>query len=234
LARSQRRISNPNLLVAANQWAKRRSTQCLEPARDDARTQHLPGRRRRADALDLDAAEIAVLEKIADQPARACGDDDSTRLGQGLQAGGEVRRFADDRLLLRRAFADQIADDDQPGSDPDAPLELYGPDIEATDCVDDVKPCPDRPLGIVFMRLRVAEINQHAVAHVFGDKAVEPDDDLGDGAVIGGDDLAQILGIEPRRERGRADQIAEHHRKLPALGSRSSRCCLGYRTDIGA
>ena len=46
------------------------------------------------------------------------------------------------------------------------------------------------------MRLRVAEINQHAVAHVLGDKAIEPGDDLGDGAVIGGDDLAQILGIE--------------------------------------
>jgi hypothetical protein len=36
--------------------------------------------------------------------------------------------------------------------------------------------------------------------------------------VIGADDLAQILGIEPRRECGRADQIAEHHRQVPALG----------------
>ena len=68
------------------------------------------------------------------------------------------------------------------------------------------------------MRLRIAEIDQHPVAHVFGDKAVEPGDHLGDGAVIGGDDLAQILGIEPRGERGRADQIAEHHRQLPAFG----------------
>jgi len=36
--------------------------------------------------------------------------------------------------------------------------------------------------------------------------------------VIPGDDLAQILGIEPRREFGRANQIAEHHRQLPSLG----------------
>ena len=36
--------------------------------------------------------------------------------------------------------------------------------------------------------------------------------------MICGDDLAQILGIEPRRERGRADQVAEHHRQLPAFG----------------
>jgi hypothetical protein len=38
------------------------------------------------------------------------------------------------------------------------------------------------------------------------------------GAVIRAEDLAQILRIEARRERGRADQIAEHHRQLPALG----------------
>ena len=44
---------------------------------------------------------------------------------------------------------------------------------------------------------RVAEIDQDAVAHVFGDKPVEPRDDLG-GVVIRADDLAQILGIEAR------------------------------------
>jgi hypothetical protein len=68
------------------------------------------------------------------------------------------------------------------------------------------------------MRSRVAEIDQDAVAHVVGDEAVEPGDDLGDGAMIGGEDLAQILGIEPRREPGRPYQIAEHHRELPSFG----------------
>ena len=138
-------------------------------------------------------------------------------LGQGLQTGGEVRRLADDRLLLRRSCADQIADDDQPGGDADARLQLDRFDIEAADSVDRAQPRAHRPLGVVLMRLRVAEIDQHAVAHVPGDKAVEPGDHLGDRAVIRGDDLAQILGIEPRRERGRADQVAEHHRQLPAF-----------------
>jgi hypothetical protein len=55
---------------------------------------------------------------------------------RGLQSGGEVRRFADDRLLLRRAFADQIADDDQPGGDPDPRLQLDRFDIEPADSVD--------------------------------------------------------------------------------------------------
>jgi hypothetical protein len=40
------------------------------------------------------------------------------------------------------------------------------------------------------MRLRIAKIDQDAVAHIFGDKPVEASDDVGDSAVISGDDLA--------------------------------------------
>jgi hypothetical protein len=78
-----------------------------------------------------------------------------------LQPCGEVRRLADDRLLLRRALADQIADDNQPGGDPNPRVELRGCDIEAADGVDRAQPSPDRPLGIVFVRLRVTEINEN-------------------------------------------------------------------------
>ena len=34
----------------------------------------------------------------------------------------------------------------------------------------------NRPFGIVLMGLRVPEINQHAITHVFGDEAIEPGD----------------------------------------------------------
>ena len=50
------------------------------------------------------------------------GDDDVFGLGQTLQAGGEVRGFADDAALLGRAVADQVADDDEAGSDADPHL----------------------------------------------------------------------------------------------------------------
>jgi hypothetical protein len=68
------------------------------------------------------------------------------------------------------------------------------------------------------MRLWIAEINQHAVAHVFSDEAVEAADRVGDTAMVSADDLAQILGIEAHRKRGRADEIAEHDGELPSLG----------------
>ena len=89
---------------------------------------------------------------------------------------------------------------------------------QSADRLDDRQPGAHRPLGIVLMRLRIAEIDQHAVAHVFGDKAVEAADRLGDRVVVGADQLAQILRVKTGRERGRADQIAEHHRQLPAFG----------------
>jgi hypothetical protein len=36
--------------------------------------------------------------------------------------------------------------------------------------------------------------------------------------MIRADDPAHVLGIEPRRHRGRADEVAEHHGQLAALG----------------
>ena len=108
-------------------------------------------------------------------------------------------------MLLRRAFTDQVADDNQPGGDPDSGLQSDGFDIEAADRVDDAEPRSDRALGIILMRLRVTEISQNSVAHVSRDETIEPGDDFGDRAVVHADDLAQILGIEPRRQSGGAD-----------------------------
>jgi len=65
------------------------------------------------------------------------------------------------------------------------------------------------------MGFRVAEINEHPVAHILGDKTAKAGDGVGDTAMIGADDLAQILGIEAGGQRRRTDQIAEHHRQLP-------------------
>ena len=43
----------------------------------------------------------------------------AARLGERLQPGREVRGLADHRLLPRRALADQVADHDEAGRDPD-------------------------------------------------------------------------------------------------------------------
>ena len=162
-------------------------------------------------------AEICELEQPADLPARRFGDDERVRRGQRLQPGGEVRRLADDPALLRGALADQIADHGEPGGDAEPHAQIL-PRRQSADRLDHRQPGAHRPLGIVLMRLRIAEIDQHPVAHVLGDKAVEAADRLGDGAVVGADQLAQILRVKTRRQRRRADEVAEHHRQLPAFG----------------
>ncbi len=47
------------------------------------------------------------------------------------------------------------------------------------DRLDQLQPGAHRPLGIVLVRLRPAEVGEHAVAHVLGDVAVEAADHLG-------------------------------------------------------
>ena len=166
-------------------------------------------------------------EQVADKAAGGAGDDDLPGLRESLQARREVGGLADHRLLLRRALADQIADHDKSGGDADADGEpLRSTCLQARHRRCCFQPGPHRPLGVVLMRPRIAEIGQHPVAHEFGDKAVIARDDAGNGVLIGADLLAQFLGVEPGRQRRRADEIAEHHRQLPPLG-------LGRRLSSG-
>ena len=204
--------------------------QRLEAAFRRTRPQRRPGPRRPGDALEVLGPEVLQLEQIAEQPARALGDDDHVRFGDRLQARREVRRLADDAALLRLPRSDQVADDDQPGRDPDPHVQgRAGRGDEFRRGLDDGEPGLHGALGVVFVGLRIAEIGEHAVAHVFGDEAAVALDQLRAAAMIGADDLAHVLGIEPRRHRGRADEIAEHHGELAALGGvcRRRRCRYG-------
>ena len=88
-------------------------------------------------------------------------------------------------------------------------------------------------LRVVFMRVRIPEIDQDPVAHVLGDEAGKKADCFGHGAVITDDDLSQIFGIDARGQRGGADQIAEHYGKLPPLRFSWNRRCGGRRGEWG-
>ena len=57
-------------------------------------------------------------------------------------------------------------------------------------------------LCIMLVSLRIAEIREHAVAHVLGDKAAIALDPFSATPVMGADDAAQVLRIKPRRECG--------------------------------
>ena len=119
------------------------------------------------------APRSCKLEQIAEQFSCALSDDDGVRLGNALQTRRKVRRLADDCLLLSRTRSDQVADDDEPGGDADAGLQRSAGSSAPLTACDQLQPRPYRPLGIVLMGLRIAEIHEHAVAHVLRHEPAE-------------------------------------------------------------
>ena len=143
--------------------------------------------------------KIFDLEQLADLPSGAIGDDERARLGKSLQPGRKVGCLPDDATLLRRTGSNQIADHDEAAGDPEPCVQRLGRS-EANDRVDDGEPGTDRSFRVILVRLGIAEIDQHTVAHVLGNKTVEADDRIGDAAVVLPDQLAQILRVKTGRE----------------------------------
>ena len=163
------------------------------------------------------APRSCKIEQIAEELSRALSDDHRVRLGNALQTCRKVRRLADNRLLLSSTRSDQIADYDQPGGNAHAGLQ-WSAGLQPAHRLDQLQPRPYRPLGVVLVGLRVAEVDQHAVAHVLRYEPAEALHSLGDALLIGGNDLAQVLRVHARRECRRTDEVREHHRDLAALG----------------
>ena len=209
------------LLLAADQRRERRAA-CRASKRPSAAPSPSDARRPRTGAakpLSARGAEVASSNRPPSRRRVPSAMTTAPGLGQRLQARGEVRRLADHRLLARRALADQVADDDEAGGDPDPGGErLAGRRAQAGHGRGDGEPGPDRALGLVLVRPGPAEVGEHAVAHELGDVALEARDLARDRVLVGAEDLAHLLGVEPRGERGRADQVDEHHRELPPLG----------------
>jgi hypothetical protein len=132
---------------------------------------------------------------------------------------GEIRRVADDATFLRLFRTQEIADDHDPRRDANSHMQRRACcTLQLWRGFDDRKPGANRALGVMLVRLRIAEIGEHAVAHVLGDETSIALDQARAAFVIGHDDAAHVLGIEPRGKRRRAHQITEHHRQLAALG----------------
>jgi hypothetical protein len=173
---------------------------------------------RLGNALHSLRTEIGQVEEVAQQASGALGDHDLAGLRQPLKPCREVGRLADHRLLLCSAFADQIADDHESGRDPDpSRQQLARRRLQSADRLGERQSRPHRPFRLVFVCARPAKIGQHAIAHELGDVTFQTSDLTGHRVLVGPDHLAHVLGIELRRQRRRAHQVAEQHRQLPPL-----------------
>ena len=174
---------------------------------------------RLGETLDRVKAQVLQAEPVADQPPGRRRHDDAARVGEALQPCGEIGRVADDDLLLRGALPDDIAGDNEAGRDPDPHGELLaGAGLQAPHGLGDVQSRMHRARRVVLVRPGKAEGRQNPVAKEFRDKAVIARQHARAGVLIGVDDLAHVLGIEPRRQRGRADEVAEHDGELAPFG----------------
>ena len=82
----------------------------------------------------------------------------------------------------------------------------------------DPQPGPHRPLGVIFVRQGVAEVDQEPIAEVLGDMPLEAGDHLGADLLIGTDHLTEVFGIKlPGQHRG-VHQVTKQHGELAALG----------------
>ena len=174
--------------------------QSLEAAFDRSRSQRRPGSHRPCDALEVLCSKVLKLEQIAHELSRAFGNHDAVRLRNALQARRKVRRLAYDGLLLRSARPDQVADDHQSRCDADTRLQgRVG--LQSTYSSDQLQPCAHGPLCVVLVGLRIAEVDQHPVAHVLRYEAAEALHGLRDALLIGRNDLAEVFRVHARRER---------------------------------
>ena len=206
------------LVVTSDQRRQALSVEGLEAAVGGALALDPEGRDRLCEALDLGWTEVGQLEQRAHQPPGRLADDDGAGRGKGLQPGCEIRRLADHGALLRLALAHRLADHHEPGRDPDPGREPMAARLKFAHGSGESEARPHRPFGVVLMRLRPAEIGQHAVAHELGDVALEAQGLAGHGILVDTNGRAHLLGIERRRQRGRADKIDEHHGQLAPLG----------------
>src|SRR5262249_60008263 len=146
----------------------------------------------------------------------------------GLTRAGQTGGPPDAPVPLRRALPNA----NKPGANPTPHSQSRpGASIEPRHGRDQCQPGGYRALSIVFIRPRIAEICEHAVAHVSGNKPAKFLDLLGTAAVVRANDFPQVLRVEPCRERSRANKISEHHRELTSLG-RGPRSRRGSRSGL--
>ena len=72
--------------------------------------------------------------------------------------------------------------------------------VELWHGLDQGKSGPHGALGVVLMRLRIAEIDEHAIAHVLRDEAAEAAHGVRDALLISGNNLAKVFRVHACRQ----------------------------------
>ena len=122
-----------------------------------------------------------------------------------------------------------LPDDHQPGMDTEAhsdphPVALLQVGIKGLHGPDNPEAGAHGALGVVFMGLGIAKVDEQAIAEILGNVPVHALDHLSTGVLVGAHDLAEVFRVELTREAGGIHKVAEHDGELAALGIGGKRC----------
>ena len=210
------------LVLAPDQRREPLAVQRLEAAFGATLAFDPPGRERLGEALEPQRAEVGQLEQAADQPPGRLAD--RPRCPAAASAWSRAARFGVSPTTACSCAAPS------PISSPTTTRPVAMPTraasgspagvcSRATAC-DHRQPGAHRPLGLVLVRLRPAEVGEHPVAHVLGDVALAARDRARHSVLVGADDVAHVLGIEPAASSVEPTRSQNMHRQLPPLGAR--------------
>src|SRR5262249_58669870 len=141
-----------------------------EAALHAARPHHLPNRYRLRPAFQRERSEIAIIEVPPSESAGARADQHSPWLRKRLQACGEVWSLTNDGLLRPGFTNQQLAHNDSARCNAKPSLQCgvdICPDIRYG--IDECERGAYCLFGIIFLRVRIAEIGEHAMTHDSGD-----------------------------------------------------------------
>ena len=181
-------------MFTPDEGAETARVQRLETACHRTRPQYRPDTQRRGNPLKLLCPEVVQLEQIAEKLSRAFGDDNHIRLGDSLQARRKIWRFADDAAFERVSSSHQIADDNKPGSNPDAGFQR-GARFQSRHRLYQLKSRPHCPFRIVLMGTRITEIYENPVTQKLRKEPVKASHSFDGAFMIGRHDLSQILWV---------------------------------------
>ena len=169
----------------------------------------------RGDTLERLRPALLDHEQPRHQPVRRIGDQHCTRRRRRLHPRGDIGRVAENVRLPATARADHYRA--RIDSDPRRQLRLRLVFVELCDGVEDRETRTRGALPIIVVRHGITAKRHHAVAQILRDMAAEALDRLGRRAMVTRNDFAPFLGIELRGKGGRAHEVAEQDRQMPAF-----------------
>ena len=215
-------LERAQLLVAPDEWRlDRLAAPGTTATRHDG--QGLPAGDGRGLALERLLADRLERDRTRRRSVGRLADEDRARDRDRLEPRGRVDEVAGDHPLS----VGTDRHDGLPGQDTRPPCEDRPLDFDPADGIDQLEGRPHGAFRVVLVRDRGPPDCHHRVADELLDHPAVAVDDLAGGREVPVEQFADLLRVEPLRQRREPDEVDEHDRDEPDLVHRRRRCGRG-------